>query len=164
MLAIVRVVLVSGGNSSDTSSNSRQCYLLQIGSYRKSSNSGSNSSSNSNGSNIGDGGGTSTSGRKSSNSGGSDRGLVLGIAAIAVAIVIVLTGLITAVLVAVLATVATVVIVTLSLHTQCLSCVLLFGTLMDGSPPGSPVHGISQARILEWVAMPFSRGSSQPRD
>ena len=31
-------------------------------------------------------------------------------------------------------------------------------------PPGSPVHGILQARILEWVAVPFSRGSSQPRD
>ena len=35
---------------------------------------------------------------------------------------------------------------------------------MDQSPPGSSVHGILQARILEWVAMPFSRGSSQPRD
>ena len=34
---------------------------------------------------------------------------------------------------------------------------------MDCSSPGSPVHGISQARILEWVAMPSSRGSSQPR-
>ena len=33
---------------------------------------------------------------------------------------------------------------------------------MDCSPPGSSVHGISQARILEWVAFPFSRGSSQP--
>ena len=32
------------------------------------------------------------------------------------------------------------------------------------SPPGSSVHGILQARILEWVAIPFSRGSSQPRD
>ena len=30
-------------------------------------------------------------------------------------------------------------------------------------PPGSSVHGILQARILEWVAMPSSRGSSQPR-
>jgi len=30
---------------------------------------------------------------------------------------------------------------------------------MDWSPPGSSVHGILQARILEWVAMPFSRGS-----
>ena len=33
---------------------------------------------------------------------------------------------------------------------------------MDCSPPGSSVHGILQARILEWVAMPFSRGSSHP--
>ena len=31
-------------------------------------------------------------------------------------------------------------------------------------PPGSSVHGISQARILEWVAMPSSRGPAQPRD
>ena len=35
---------------------------------------------------------------------------------------------------------------------------------MDRSPPGSSVHGILQARILEWVALPFSRGSFQPRD
>ena len=35
---------------------------------------------------------------------------------------------------------------------------------MDCSPPGSSVHGILQARILEWVAMPSSRGSSWPRD
>ena len=35
---------------------------------------------------------------------------------------------------------------------------------MDWSPPGCSVHGILQARILEWVAIPFSRGSSQPRD
>ena len=35
---------------------------------------------------------------------------------------------------------------------------------MDYSPPGSSVHGILQARILEWVAFPFSRGSSWPRD
>ena len=35
---------------------------------------------------------------------------------------------------------------------------------MDCSPPGSSVPGILQARILEWVAMPSSRGSSQPRD
>ena len=31
---------------------------------------------------------------------------------------------------------------------------------MDCSLPGSSVHGILQARILEWVAMPFSRGAS----
>ena len=35
---------------------------------------------------------------------------------------------------------------------------------MDCSPPGSSVHGILQARTLEWVAMPSSRGSSQPKD
>ena len=35
---------------------------------------------------------------------------------------------------------------------------------MDCSPPGSSIHGIFQARILEWVAMPFSRGSPWPRD
>ena len=35
---------------------------------------------------------------------------------------------------------------------------------MDCSPPDSPVLWILQARVLEWVAMPFSRGSSQPRD
>ena len=32
------------------------------------------------------------------------------------------------------------------------------------SLPRSSIHGILQARILEWVAIPFSRGSSQPRD
>ena len=35
---------------------------------------------------------------------------------------------------------------------------------IDCSPPCSSVHGILQPRILEWVAIPFSRGSSQPRD
>ena len=35
---------------------------------------------------------------------------------------------------------------------------------MDCSPPGSFVYGILQARILEWVAIPFSGGSSRPRD
>ena len=35
---------------------------------------------------------------------------------------------------------------------------------MDCSPPGSSVHGLLQARILEWVVIPFSTGSSQPRD
>ena len=34
---------------------------------------------------------------------------------------------------------------------------------MDYSSPGSSVHGILQATILEWVAIPFSRGSSRPR-
>ena len=41
------------------------------------------------------------------------------------------------------------------------SCLTLCG-LMDYSPPGSSAHGILQARILEWVALFFSRGSSQP--
>ena len=45
-----------------------------------------------------------------------------------------------------------------SLH----SCLTLCDP-MDCSP-GSPVHGIPQARILEWVAIPSSRGSSRPRD
>ena len=35
---------------------------------------------------------------------------------------------------------------------------------MDYSSPGSSGHGILQAGILQWVAFPFSRGSSQPRD
>ena len=35
---------------------------------------------------------------------------------------------------------------------------------MDWSPPGSSVHGILQGRILEWVAISFSRGSPQPKD
>ena len=43
------------------------------------------------------------------------------------------------------------------------SCQALCGPT-DCSPPGSSVHGILQARILEWVAMPSSRGSFQPRD
>ena len=42
------------------------------------------------------------------------------------------------------------------------SCPTLCNT-MDCSLPGSSVHGISQARILKWVAFPFSRGSSWPR-
>ena len=43
------------------------------------------------------------------------------------------------------------------------SCLTLCNPL-DYSLPGSYVHGILQARILEWVAMPSSRGSSLPRD
>ena len=35
---------------------------------------------------------------------------------------------------------------------------------IDGSPPGSPVPGIRKARILEWVAISFSRRSYHPRD
>ena len=44
-----------------------------------------------------------------------------------------------------------------------LSCLTL-SDRMDCSPPGSSVHGIFQARILEWVTISSSRGSSQPRD
>ena len=43
------------------------------------------------------------------------------------------------------------------------SCPILCDS-MDCSPPGSSVHEIFQARILEWVTISFSRGSSQPRD
>ena len=42
-------------------------------------------------------------------------------------------------------------------------CLTLWNPV-DCSPPGCFVHGILQARILEWVAMPSSRGSSRPRD
>ena len=47
---------------------------------------------------------------------------------------------------------------------QLLSCVWLFWDSMDCNPPSSSVHGISQARILEWVAISFSSGSSWTRD
>ena len=45
-----------------------------------------------------------------------------------------------------------------------LSCVWLFCDPMDYSPPGSSVHGISQAKRLKWVAISFSRGCSWPKD
>ena len=45
-----------------------------------------------------------------------------------------------------------------------LSHVQLFCNMMDCSPPGSSVHEIFQARILEWVAISSARGSSWPRD
>ena len=48
---------------------------------------------------------------------------------------------------------------------QSLSQVLLFAAPCSiNSPPSSSVHGIFQARILEWVAISYSRGSSWPRD
>ena len=47
---------------------------------------------------------------------------------------------------------------------SCLSHAQLLCNSIVHSPPGSSVHGISQARILEWVVISFSRGSSQPRD
>ena len=46
----------------------------------------------------------------------------------------------------------------------CLSHVQPFCNPTDCSPPGFSVHEISQARILQWVSISFSRGSSQPRD
>ena len=49
------------------------------------------------------------------------------------------------------------------IHAQSLSQVRLFCDPMDYSLPGSSVHGILQARILEWVAISLSRGSSQSR-
>ena len=45
-------------------------------------------------------------------------------------------------------------------HAQSLQSCLTLCDPMDCSPPGSSVHAIFQARILEWVAMPSSRGSS----
>ena len=54
----------------------------------------------------------------------------------------------------------------ISVHYCCCSVAKLCPTLcnfLDCSPLGSSVHGILQARILEWVAIPFSRGSSRPR-
>ena len=55
------------------------------------------------------------------------------------------------------------------LRTECMRAQLLqlcptLCDLMDCSPPGFSVHGISLASILEWVAMPSSKESSQPRD
>ena len=43
------------------------------------------------------------------------------------------------------------------------SCLTFFDPI-DCSPQGSSVHGFLQSKILEWVAIPFSRGSSCPRD
>ena len=45
-----------------------------------------------------------------------------------------------------------------------LSHVWVFCDPRDCTPPGSSVHGTSQARILGWIAISWSRGSSQPRD
>ena len=51
---------------------------------------------------------------------------------------------------------------------SCIACVFshvqLFGATLNCNPPGSSLHGISLASILEWVAISYSRGSSQPRD
>ena len=50
------------------------------------------------------------------------------------------------------------------MHTELLQSGPTLFDPMDCSPPGISVHGILQARILEWVAMSSSRGSPQPRD
>ena len=50
------------------------------------------------------------------------------------------------------------------IHDKLLQSFLIVCHPMDRSPPGSPVHGILQAWILEWVDNSFSRGSSWPRD
>ena len=54
-------------------------------------------------------------------------------------------------------------------HLRCVLCLVAGSGLtlrdpMDCSPPGSSVHGILQGRVLEWVSMPSSSGSSWPRD
>ena len=49
-------------------------------------------------------------------------------------------------------------------HAKSFQLCLTFCNHMDCSPPGSSIHGIHQARIREWVAIPFSRRSSQLRD
>ena len=49
-------------------------------------------------------------------------------------------------------------------HAKSLQPCLTLCDPLDCSPPGGSVRGIIQARILEWVAMPSSRGSSRPRD
>ena len=49
-------------------------------------------------------------------------------------------------------------------HAQSLQSCLTLCDPVDCSPAGSSVHGILLARILEWAAMPSSRGSSQCRD
>ena len=51
-----------------------------------------------------------------------------------------------------------------AMRAQLLGLVRLFATPLNCSLPGSSVCGTSQARMLEWVAISFSRGASQPRD
>ena len=53
------------------------------------------------------------------------------------------------------------------LKSESVSCSVISNSYcdpMDCSPPGSSVHGILQARILEWAYISFSRGSSWPKD
>ena len=51
----------------------------------------------------------------------------------------------------------------MGVHAKSLQSCLTLCDPMDCSLPGSSVHGTLQERILQWVAMPFSRGSPQPR-
>ena len=50
-----------------------------------------------------------------------------------------------------------------TVYVSVLSCIQICDP-MDYSLPGSSVHRIFQARTLEWVAIPYPRGSSRPRD
>ena len=50
------------------------------------------------------------------------------------------------------------------MHAKALWSCLTLCNPRDCSPPGSSIHGSLQARILEWVAISYSRGSSWPRD
>jgi len=50
------------------------------------------------------------------------------------------------------------------MHAKSLQYCLTLCNPTDYSPPDCPVHGILQVRILEWVVLPFSRGSSLSRD
>ena len=52
----------------------------------------------------------------------------------------------------------------ISEEVKLLTCVRLFVAPVDCNLPSSSIHGIFQARLLEWVAISYSRGSSQPRD
>ena len=53
---------------------------------------------------------------------------------------------------------------TVCVHAKSLQSCLTLCDPMDCNPPSSSVHGILQAKILEWVVVPSSRGSSQPKD
>ena len=55
-------------------------------------------------------------------------------------------------------------VIVIVVHSQLLQSCLTLCDPVGYSPPGSPLHGILQARILEWVAMPSSKGSSWPWD
>ena len=55
-------------------------------------------------------------------------------------------------------------VITECVHAKLIQSCLTLCNPMDYSLPGYSVHGILQAGILAWAAIPFSRGSSQPRD